>query len=124
MSEPHASRVAGPALMGDQADGLRRLFGVPPVTLTVAARDTAVIEAYAMIKHAVHERSGRTFRIAVAHARTPEEAQTVFDNLRRVAHEYLGVRLEYLGMTAARMADDVTVMRTDAAGAACHDSVL
>jgi len=99
------------ALMGDQADGLRRLFGAPPVTLTVAARDTAVIDAYARIKRAVHEQGCRGFHIAISHARNAEEAQTVFDNLRRVAHEYLGVRLEYLGMTGVGGDDNVAPVR-------------
>jgi hypothetical protein len=35
------------------------------------------------------------------------KAQALFDNLRRVAHEYLGVRLEYLGMT--RVPDDSVI---------------
>lgn len=85
-------------MMGDQADGLRRLFGASVVTLTVAARETDVIDVYARIKRVVREQGCGHFRIAVTHARTAEEAQTVFDNLQRVAHEYLGVRLEYLGM--------------------------
>ncbi|MDP2170301.1 MAG: hypothetical protein Q8J96_07745 [Rhodocyclaceae bacterium] len=87
-------------LAGDQADGLRRLFGTSAVTLTVAARDTAVIEAYVTIKRVAHEQRCGCFKIAITHARSANEAQAVFDNMRRVAHEYLGVHLEYLGMAA------------------------
>jgi MinD-like ATPase involved in chromosome partitioning or flagellar assembly len=83
--------------MGDQADGLRRLFGTPAVTLAVAARETDVIDAYALIKRVAHEENCGCFRIAITHARTAEEARALFDNMQRVAHEYLGVRLEYLG---------------------------
>lgn len=87
-------------MMGDQADGLRRLFGGSATTLAVAARETDVIDAYALMKRVAHEEGCGCFRIAITHARSAEEAQTVFDNLRRVAHAYLGVQLEYLGMAA------------------------
>ncbi len=87
--------------MGDQADGLRRLFATPPVTLEVAARETDVIDAYARIKRVAHEQSCGHFRIAITHARTEAEARSVFDNLQRVAREYLGVSLEYLGRPGA-----------------------
>jgi MinD-like ATPase involved in chromosome partitioning or flagellar assembly len=86
-------------MMRDQADGLRRLFGTSAVSLTVAARESDVIDAYAQIKRVVREQSCGHFRITITHARSVGEAQTVFDNLQRVAHEYLGVRLEYIGMT-------------------------
>jgi MinD-like ATPase involved in chromosome partitioning or flagellar assembly len=98
----------------DQAAGLRRLFGAPAVTLAVAAREAAVIDAYALIKRVVHEEGSGCFRIAITHARSEEEAQAVFDNMRRVAHEYLGVRLEYVGMTESPCLP----------GAALYDSVI
>jgi MinD-like ATPase involved in chromosome partitioning or flagellar assembly len=85
-------------MMGDQADGLRQLFGGPAVTLAVAARETDVIDAYALIKQVAHDEGCSYFRIAITHARTAAEAQNLFDNLQRVAREYLGVRLEYVGM--------------------------
>lgn len=88
-------------MIGDQADGLRRLFGARQVTLAVAAREADVIDAYALIKRAVREQKCRHFRIAITDARSIEEAQTVFDNMRRVAQEHLGVRLDYLGMATA-----------------------
>jgi MinD-like ATPase involved in chromosome partitioning or flagellar assembly len=110
-------------MLGDQADGLRRLFGAPAVTLAVAAREAAVIDAYALIKRVVHEEGSGCFRIAITHARTAEEAQAVFDNMRRVAHEYLGVRLEYAGMSPPPPEEEGD---GEAAwpGNACHDSVL
>ena len=88
-------------MSGDQADGLRRLFGARYVTLAVAARELDVIDAYALIKRAVREQKCRHFRIAITHARSDEEAQAVFDNMRRVACEHLGVRLDYLGVASA-----------------------
>jgi MinD-like ATPase involved in chromosome partitioning or flagellar assembly len=81
--------------MGDQADGLRRLFGAQAVTLTVAAREMDVIDAYSRIKRIAREQNCGCFRVAITHARSAEEARIVFDNLQRVAREYLGVRLEY-----------------------------
>ena len=97
MSEPDVH----PGL-GDQADGLRRLLGSRPLTLAVAARETDVLEAYARIKRVAQEQGCHHFRISVTHARSDEEARSVFDNLQRVAREYLGVRLEYLGAEARR----------------------
>ncbi len=107
---------------GDQADGLRRLFGAPAMTLEVAARDTDVIDAYVRIKRYVFEQNCGHFRIAISHARSEAEAQGVFDNLQRVAHEYLGmVRLEYLGMAATQTGGGQARPRRPAAS---HDSVL
>ncbi len=86
----------------DQAEGLRRLFAPPEVTtLAVAAHENAVINAYALIKRIVREEGGGNFRIAITGAKNAEEARALFENMRRVAHEYLGVRLEYAGMAAA-----------------------
>lgn len=89
------------AMAGDQAEGLRRLFGAPTATLAVAAHEAAVIDAYALIKRIVHEEGCGCFHIAITHARSTEEARTIFDNMQRAAHDYLGVRLEYLGMAPA-----------------------
>ncbi|MDX9993778.1 MAG: hypothetical protein RBS28_00545 [Rhodocyclaceae bacterium] len=109
---------------GDQAAGLRRLFGAPAVTLAVAAREADVIDAYALIKRIVSEEGSGCFRIAITHARSAEEAAALFDNMRRVAHEYLGVRLEYLGMTSALAAGAAETAAARPRGAGRHDSVL
>lgn len=111
-------------MIGDQAEGLRRLFGATAVTLTVAARETDVIDAYAQIKRVVREQSCGCFRIVISHARSAEEAQTVFDNMRRVAGEYLGVRLEYLGMAPMREGGAATAAHAGSCGTALRDSVL
>lgn len=119
MSEPADLQRRASTLMGDQADGLRRLFGASAVTLTVAARDTDVIDAYARIKRAARERSCRRFRIVISHARSAAEARALFDNMERVARDYLGVRLEYLGMADAAGADDPAPVRAPSAPG-CH----
>jgi MinD-like ATPase involved in chromosome partitioning or flagellar assembly len=101
------------------------------VTLAVAAREADVLDAYTLIKRVVHEEGGGVFRIAITHARSNEEAQTVFENLRRVAGEYLGVRLEYIGMSAVPGAYAVDTCRgePDSGGRglgeiALYDSVI
>jgi MinD-like ATPase involved in chromosome partitioning or flagellar assembly len=111
-------------MAGDQADGLRRLFGPPAVTLAVAAREADVIDAYALIKRVVHEQGGSCFRIAITHARTSEEAQALFENLRRVAHAYLGVRLEYAGMSSIPMSGGAGTGVTPLSAGSRRDSVL
>lgn len=83
---------------GDQAEGLRRLFGGQPIVLTVAATETDLIDAYARIKRIAFERNCHHFQVSISRARSAAEARRVFENLQRVACEYLGVRLEYLGM--------------------------
>lgn len=109
---------------GDQAAGLRRLFAAPAVTLAVAAREADVIDAYALIKRIVSEEGSGCFRIAITHARSAEEAAALFDTMRRVAHEYLGVRLEYLGMTSALAMEAAETAAAPPAGGSRHDSVL
>ncbi|MFN3884237.1 MAG: hypothetical protein ACK4Q4_05690 [Rhodocyclaceae bacterium] len=93
MSEP----LPAPA-PGDQAEGLRRLLRGQPIVLTVAATETDVIDAYARIKRIALERNCHHFKVNISRARSAKQARNVFDNLQRVAREYLGVRLEYLGM--------------------------
>lgn len=118
------SEHAASGQLVDQAEGLRRLFATPPVALTVAARETDVIDAYARIKRVAHEQCCNHFRITITHARSSEEAQTVFDNLQRVAREYLGVRLEYIGMAAGEAGPRPSGVPVRQSGTARQDSVL
>lgn len=67
------------------------------VAVVVAAQGSAITHAYALIKRIAQERPGGAFQIAITRARSHEEAQAIFDNMRRVAHEHLGVPLAYLG---------------------------
>ena len=109
---------------GDQAEGLRRLFGSQPVVLTVGALDTDLIDAYARIKRLVHERNCHHFMVSVSRARSAREARKVFDNLQRVAHEYLGVRLEYLGMAEEGQTSRPAVTRNGRGGRGRQESML
>lgn len=73
--------------------------------VVVAAHGAAITHAYALIKR-IHQEHGReSFQIVVTRARSPEEARAIFDNMRRVAREHLGVRLDYLGGSAVPVTD-------------------
>lgn len=67
------------------------------LAVVVAAHGSAITEAYALIKSLVAVRGREGFQVVVTHARVAEEARAIFDNLKRVAGEHLGVRLDYLG---------------------------
>ena len=65
--------------------------------VVVAARGQAITHAYALIKRLAREQGRDDFQVVVTRARSGEEAQAIFDNLRRTARDHLGVRLDYLG---------------------------
>jgi flagellar biosynthesis protein FlhG len=67
------------------------------VAVVVAAQSAAITHAYALIKVLARERGPDGFQVVITRARSDEEAQAIFDNLRRTAREHLGVRLDYLG---------------------------
>lgn len=75
------------------------------VVVVVTPQAAAITHAYALIKRAFHNDQRECFQIAVARARSPEEARAVYDNMRRVAREHLGVRLDYLGASAIPVTD-------------------
>ena len=94
-------------------DCAARLGGqVSPLALTarhivvvVAAQGAAITQAYALIKRMARERGRDDFQVVVTRARSGEEAQAIFDNLRRTAREHLGVRLDYLGGSRVPVTD-------------------
>jgi flagellar biosynthesis protein FlhG len=63
----------------------------------VAAQSSAITHAYALIKRIAQDRIHGGFQIAITRARSHEEARAIFENMRRVAADHLGVRLDYLG---------------------------
>lgn len=67
------------------------------VLVVVAAQGSAITRAYALIKRLASERECGGFQVVITRARSEDEAQAIFDNLRRTAREHLGVRLDYLG---------------------------
>jgi flagellar biosynthesis protein FlhG len=77
------------------------------LAVVVAAQGAAITQAYALIKRIAQDQGRDHFQIAVTRARSPEEAQAVYDNMRRVAREHLGVRLDYLGAAAVPVTDNL-----------------
>lgn len=75
------------------------------VAVVVAAQSSAITHAYALIKRLARERARDRFQVVVTRARSDEEAQAIFDNLRRTAREHLGVRLDYLGGSRVPLTD-------------------
>jgi flagellar biosynthesis protein FlhG len=67
------------------------------LAVVVAAQGSAITHAYALIKHMAQEHGRDGFRVVITRARAKEEARAIFDNMRRVANEHLGVRLDFLG---------------------------
>jgi flagellar biosynthesis protein FlhG len=75
------------------------------MVVVVAAQSAAITQAYASIKRIVQDHGRDNFHIAITRARSPEEARAIYDNMRRVAREHLGVRLDYLGAAAVPVTD-------------------
>ena len=67
------------------------------IAVVVAAQGAAITQGYALIKRLAREHGRDDFQVVITRARSTEEAQAVFDNLRRTARDHLGVRLDYLG---------------------------
>jgi len=75
------------------------------LAVIVAAQGAAITHAYALVKRVAQDHGRDNFQIAVTRARSPEEAKAIYDNMRRVAQEHLGVRLDYLGPSAVPVTD-------------------
>ena len=67
------------------------------LVVVVAAQSSAITHAYALIKRIAQGRIHGGFQIAITRARSHDEARAIFENMRRVAADHLGVRLDYLG---------------------------
>jgi flagellar biosynthesis protein FlhG len=67
------------------------------IAVVVAANSNAITHAYALIKRMAQERGRDGFQVVITRARAPEEARAIFENMKRVASEHLGVRLDFLG---------------------------
>ena len=67
------------------------------MTIVLTAQGAAITHAYALIKRIAQERGRGGFQVAITRAKSGEEARAIFDNMRRVARDHLGVRLDFLG---------------------------
>jgi len=75
------------------------------VTVVVAAQGAAITQSYALVKRLAREYARQDFHVVVSRARSREEGQAIFDNMRRVAAEHLGVRLHFLGEARVPVTD-------------------
>lgn len=67
------------------------------LAVVIAAHRSAITHSYELIKRMASLRSRDGFQVVVTRARAAEEARAIFDNMKRLAHEQLGVRLDFLG---------------------------
>lgn len=72
---------------------------MPYLVVVAAAQGSAITRAYALIKRLSQECGRDGFHVAITKARTEQEAQVIFHNMRNTAHAHLGVALNYLGST-------------------------
>lgn len=75
------------------------------LAVVVAAQGASITHAYALIKRLAQEQGRDSFQIVITRARSREEARAIYDNMRRVAREHLGVRLDFLGAAAVPVTD-------------------
>jgi flagellar biosynthesis protein FlhG len=75
------------------------------IAVVVAAQGSAITHAYALIKRLARERALESFQVVITRARSEDEAQAIFDNLRRTARDHLGIRLDYLGSSRIPVTD-------------------
>jgi len=77
------------------------------MTIVVAAQGASITHAYAMIKRIAQERGRDGFQIVITRARSKAEARAIFDNMRRVAHQHLEVKLDYLGASLVPVTENL-----------------
>lgn len=102
----------------DQAEGLRRLLGVPkapqpqaaPGAAGAAANDTiiqvgttpdSIKTAYGLIKRLAQQQGKRRFGVLVTGAVSQSEAKLVYDNMAAAATKYLSVQLYAVALADA-----------------------
>lgn len=71
------------------------------LVIAVTAESNGIMQAYAQIKRLAQFHQRDYFHVVVTGRAGRDEARTVFNNLRQVAHEHLGVRLNYMGLANA-----------------------
>ena len=67
------------------------------VLLVTTPEPSAIVDAYATIKAIHARRDDAIFRLIVNMVASPEQGVAVANNLSRVAQQYLGLRVSYLG---------------------------
>lgn len=74
-------------------------LAMPHLVVVAAAEGSAITRAYALIKRLSQQRGRDGFHVAITKARTEQEAQVIFNNMRNTAHSHLNIALNYLGST-------------------------
>lgn len=67
------------------------------LAIVVAAHPSAIKNSYELIKRMAQERGRDGFQVVITRARAKEEARAIFENMKRLASDSLGVRLDFLG---------------------------
>lgn len=75
------------------------------LVVAVTAASNGIMQAYAQIKRLAQFHQREHFQILVSGRVGRDEARVIFNNLRQVALEHLGVRLGYLGLVDPARAD-------------------
>jgi flagellar biosynthesis protein FlhG len=75
------------------------------LVVAVTAASNGIMQAYAQIKRLAQFHHREHFQILVSGKVGRDEARIIFNNLRQVAFEHLGVRLDYLGLVDPTRAD-------------------
>ncbi|HTH93652.1 MAG TPA: hypothetical protein VL550_00335 [Rhodocyclaceae bacterium] len=73
--------------------------------IAVKAESAGIMQAYTQIKKLAQQHHRNRFRILVSGMIGRDEARVVFNNLRKVAAEHLGVQLDYLGLAEPERGD-------------------
>lgn len=75
------------------------------LVVAVTAASNGIMQAYAQIKRLAQFHHRDQFQILVSGKIGRDEARVIYGNLRKVAFEHLGVRLDYLGLVDPARAD-------------------
>ncbi len=77
------------------------------MVVVVSAETTSIRDSYALIKRLVKERGREGFQVVITRPKSAEDAQMVFDNLKRTAGQHLGVSLHLLGIVRIPTAENI-----------------
>jgi len=84
-------------MAGIGQNAVRFAAAADEILLVTTPEPSAIVDAYATIKTIAGIREDASFRLIVNMAASPQQALAVMTNLTRVARQYLGLTLSYLG---------------------------
>ena len=77
------------------------------MVVVVSAETSSITDSYTLIKRLVKERGREGIQVIVTRPKTLEDAQMVFDNLKRTAGRHLGVTLHLLAVVRIPTAENI-----------------